>query len=192
MTMPGFSDRELGVIRKRDALTGIRGWYPDSRNGGLKGVYGKTWKPGPHRAECEVLRHQHPLYEIPSRECWCGFWAGYSTEIMDGFHLGEKPVVGVVKGWGRIVSGERGFRAERAEITGLHLAYEYVRLKAFEEPVNSNWGNLNFSSDYEVAGAEGAAKLAEDEARLSEHFPDVPFYPSIPEMLKAHPIKRKK
>lgn len=190
MTLPGFSDREVGVLRKRDALTGIRTWSPDSETGAIKGVYGKTWKPGAHRAACEVLRHGHDPKVIPSRDCWCGFWAGYSTEILDGYGFGEKPVVGVIHGWGRVVAGPRGFRAERAEIAGLHLAYEYVKLKPGSPP-NDSWGNLNFSSDYELAGPESEARLREDEIALGEHYPGVPFYPSIDGLLEAHPIKRK-
>lgn len=187
MTMTGFSDRDLGVLRKRDALTGVRGWYADA--GKLVGVYGKKWEPGPHRAACEVHHHDHTDAEIPFRECWCGFWAGYTTEPLVQFSYGDKPVVGVVRGWGRMVSGDRGFRAERAEISGLHLAYEYVRRGDPDQRIGGDWNNLDFTSTHSVA-AESEAKLAEDEAVLSASYPGVPFYPSINAMLEAHPIRR--
>lgn len=183
--MYGFSTRDLGVIRKRDALTGVRGWSPDA-GGGLKGVYGKTWQPGPHRATCDRHLHGHGDYEIPSLDCWCGFWAGYSMEPIREFGYGEKPVVGVVRGWGHMVEGERGFRAERAEITGLHLAYEYVKATEDRDPLD-----LSLISNYAV-GPESAAKLLEDEQALRERYPGVPFYQSIDALLEAHPIRRKK
>lgn len=183
MTMTGFSDRDLGVLRKRDALTGVRGWYADA--GKLVGVYGKPWEPGPHRAACEVHLNDHDDTVIPTRSCWCGFWAGYTTGPLQEFSYGEKPVVGVVRGWGRMVGGDRGFRAERAEIAGLHLAYEYVRTPRPKKP-------LEWSQDFGpgVTGPESAAKLAEDEAVLRMSYPGVPFYPSINAMLEAHPIRR--
>lgn len=191
MTMHGFSDRDLGVIRKRDALTGIRGWYQNSNGDGLKGMYGKTWEPGPHRAACDRHMHGHRDYEIPFLSCWCGFWAGYSMDPIREFHYGDKAVVGVVRGWGRMVGGERGFRAERAEITGLHLAYEYVRPVQASTPTGkaAGWTQV-FSQATTVP--ESAAKLAEDERELAERYPGIPFYPSIDALLEAHPTRRKK
>jgi len=176
--MQGFSDRDLGVLRKRDALAGVRCWYP--KDGALVGVYGKKWEPGPHRAACTVHLNDHADTMIPSWSCWCGFWAGYTTGSLRDSSYGEKPVVGVIRGWGRMTGGNQGFRAERAEITGLHLAYEYVKLR-------ENTG----TSDYYVP-PESAWKLREDEAALAERYPGIPFYPSIDAMLEAHPIRRKK
>lgn len=191
MTQPGFSDRELGVLSKRDAWTGVRQWTP-GRDGGLKGVFGQTWQSGPHRASCSVHREDHADREIPYLACGCGFWMADEFDPHEFDRMGEKPVVGIARGWGKVVGGPRGFRAERAEIAALYLAYEYVRTAPLNAPGPGKAWEGAFSTDCEKGMPEALAKLAEDERALAVKYPDALFYQSINAMLAAHPIKRKK
>jgi hypothetical protein len=53
----------------------------------------------------------------PMKECMCGFWA-YTAGIHRMEALGPV-VVGMIEGWGRMVIGPKGFRAEKARIVAL-------------------------------------------------------------------------
>lgn len=112
----------------------------------LMGANNHFWSPGKQEAGCtasnsypswnHLLLGQQPLVHEPPevREpCGCGFWAYFDPmleveNVLGGFNgqvptrSGNSvylPVFGVVKGTGRVIIGEKGFRSQYAEITGL-------------------------------------------------------------------------
>lgn len=112
----------------------------------LMGANNHFWSPGKQEAGCtasnsypswdHLLRGQKPLVHEPPevREpCGCGFWAYFDPmleveNVLGGFNgqvptrsgnSAYLPVFGVVKGTGRVIIGEKGFRSQYAEIIGL-------------------------------------------------------------------------
>jgi len=118
-------------------------------SGRLTGANNQSWGSGRQEAECTSsapypgwddllagrppLRHEPPEYRKP---CGCGFWAYFDPmlqvdAVLGGMsgqipvrHRGEAqiPVFGVVRGTGRVIIGEKGFRSQYAEIVGLCVA----------------------------------------------------------------------
>lgn len=127
-------------------------------------------------------------------DCGCGFWAYWALNPAE-FRMGEKPIVGVIKGYGKVLLGTRGFRSEKAKIVGLHLAYEYVKPKLAKpsppetSPSAPGWASM-FAADYETNSAEGVAKMAADEAELGELYPGARIFATLPALLEAFPPTR--
>jgi hypothetical protein len=95
-----------------------RDWAP----GKLAGMRDR-WDAGENIARCLTgSQRYHEDAEIPHPSCSCGFWAYWTLQVHDlsGTAL---PVCGVVKGYGAVMIGERGFRAARARIVALHLPF---------------------------------------------------------------------
>ena len=117
----------------------------------LIGANGCLWEPGVLEARCTVTHNSAPSWadllvglqepfkhEPPEiREaCGCGFWAYFDQFLPVTSHFSslgagkpyrthgdmvEIPVFGVIKGSGRVIIGEKGFRCQYAEIVGLCL-----------------------------------------------------------------------
>jgi hypothetical protein len=155
-----------------------------------KGIYGL---PQAQRREYDqmALRHKSLSATIENgayNSCGCGFWSYWELNPSE-FSMGEKPIVGVIKGYGRTLIGKRGFRCEKAVIVGLHLAYEYVKPRVPEhmpERQGGAWASV-FGADYETATEEGLAKIAADEHELAMLYPDATIYATLPALLAAHP-----
>jgi len=125
----GFGDYEVpdGI----EPLIGYRGWIV--RGGKLLSCYREIEWPigGPLVSECLnptfATLNQHPLgrHSSPDISCTCGVYA--LNEYPDIWEVREgerrdtlKPwpyeaITGMVKSWGRIIIGDRGFRAQYAE-----------------------------------------------------------------------------
>lgn len=115
----------------------------------LVGANDRSWETGRAEAVCTanlyyfpvptwaellddkpVLEHEPPEVRVA---CGCGFWAYFNQASDVASHFSrlssgkpskrddyvELPVFGVVKGSGRVVVGEKGFRAQYAEIVAL-------------------------------------------------------------------------
>lgn len=108
--------------------------------GGLHGTFRTQyrWGDGTNTAQClsavrstsgTLIEHEawlraqrlHEATPLP-RQCGCGLWA--MSKSCNDFRAGDG-IVGVVHGWGRIVAGPRGFRAQHARIVAL-AAIEYL------------------------------------------------------------------
>jgi hypothetical protein len=145
----------------------------DNQFSRLIGSYNGEWKPGRIEADCARNRYQSfgkkLVHEPPEyREaCGCGFWAywdkglscrdiigsvypkvEYPTLFGGGVPVIKIPVLGAVRGTGRVIIGEKGFRSQYAEIVGLCLTDEsrnqlsqwYARPP--EPPRNATWGTV--------------------------------------------------
>jgi hypothetical protein len=94
------------------------GWEP----GMLRGQK-DFWQPGVNQARCMALGETHDPALIPEDSCACGYWAYWEIQQHDLGMAGTLPVVGVVRASGQVIMGPRGFRAQKAEITALHLPF---------------------------------------------------------------------
>lgn len=65
-------------------------------------------------------------HQPPVAGCGCGFWAYWKPGDAGGHSAGSNemlPVLGVIEGTGRVIHGEKGFRAQRAKIVALQPAF---------------------------------------------------------------------
>lgn len=114
-------------LRLNDFAAGGGRAHGRSLRGSLRGVFMSdfVWGPDVNEAMClggswfgapyAGAGMYHP--GVPTVHCDCGFWA-YTT----GEHflsVTGPAAVGVVEGWGRMVVGPHGFRAQKARIVAL-------------------------------------------------------------------------
>jgi hypothetical protein len=93
----------------------------DWRPGLLRGMK-DTWNPGENVAAClPVSASPHPPSEVPHIDCSCGYWAYWQIQDHDVGGRNLLPVVGVVEGYGQLLTGPKGFRAGKARIVALYL-----------------------------------------------------------------------
>lgn len=83
----------------------------------LHGARGR-WQPGENVAECLSHRVTHKLDGIPVENCGCGFWAYWK---LGGQYASAPHVVGIVKGYGNTIEGDKGFRCSHAAVEALFL-----------------------------------------------------------------------
>jgi hypothetical protein len=175
--IPGFSGRDLPLAA--GSVTGVRLWHVDMASaqavlngapvraeGLLTGVFGGVWRRGENVAVCGGGRESPPCHRdlVPGPGCGCGFWAYWAMRYAwrcDYYWKGE--VIGICQGYGRTRIGTRGCRCGKARILGL-----YVRPAC---PDDQPPGLRR----HEVAEVLGS-------------YYGVPCYPSLAEMLAAHPL----
>ena len=173
--LPGFSGRDLPLAV--GSVTGVRLWHvdmpsaeavvngtPGPVDGLLTGVFGGVWGRGENAAVCAGGHESPPCDLVPGPECGCGFWAYWALRYAwrcDYYWRGE--VVGIIQGYGRTRIGTRGCRCGKARILGLHV-----------RPADPDGvpPGLRYDDVAEVLGS----------------YYGVPCYPSLAEMLAAHPL----
>jgi hypothetical protein len=177
-SIPGFSGRDLPLAV--GSVTGVRLWHVDMASaeavmngtpagvdGLLTGCFGGVWRRGENGAACGGgLQGGPPCRRdlVPGPGCGCGFWAYWALRYAwrcDYYWRGE--VIGVVQGYGRARIGTRGCRCGKARILGL-----YVR------PADPDGLPPGLRHD--------------DVAEVLGTYYGVPCYPSLAEMLAAHPL----
>lgn len=110
--------------------------------------------------------------------CQCGMH-GYLQGSMD-YANSPHAVSGIVRAFGKVVLGERGFRAQRAEIRAL-----YFPLREEEEGTATLTGSIDWAR---VNDKYSSKDLNFEQVQLiSEHYPNVPIYFSLEEMLRENP-----
>lgn len=57
-------------------------------------------------------------HQVAQLDCSCGFYGYFDATAADTYHR-PGHVYGVIKGYGRVTVGDRGFRAEKAELVAL-------------------------------------------------------------------------
>src|SRR5690349_18372503 len=176
--IPGFSGRDLPLAM--GSVTGVRLWHVDMTSaeavvngtpgpveGLLTGVFGGVWRRGENVAVCGGgAQGSAPCDSdlVPAPACGCGFWAYWALRYAwrcDYYWRGE--VIGVIQGYGRTRIGTRGCRCSKARVLALH-----VRPASPDDQPKS----LSYRDVAEVLGS---------------HY-EVPCYPSLAEMLAAHPL----
>lgn len=100
----------------------------------LRGQY-DAWQPGVNAAECKVAGppRRHYPETVPDEACGCGFWAYWLPQWHKLSEVRTVAVFGVVKGSGKVLIGEQGFRAARARPLAVHLPFTLaVRATAYQ------------------------------------------------------------
>lgn len=97
------------------SINGIRSWRVED-DGTLTGVsHHREWTLGENHAECAY--YAKPTHRVASDECSCGFYA-YLDPSANAYCFSDAPR-GIVKAYGAVTVGSRGFRAEKAQIVAL-------------------------------------------------------------------------
>lgn len=117
--------------------------------------------------------------------CGCGFH-GYLRGSMD-FGDGREKVNGIVSAHGRMVRGDRGFRAQYVELVALYLPRDEALLTS-----TRHWNETRQAMRDGMADAPGGLNPRWDTAqalieRISGNYPTVPIYQDIDEMLTFWP-----
>ena len=175
--LPGFSGRDLPLAV--GSVTGVRLWHvdmpsaeavvngtPGPVDGLLTGVFGGVWGRGENAAVCAGGHESPPCDLVPGPECGCGFWAYWALRYAwrcDYYWRGE--VVGIIQGYGRTRIGTRGCRCGKARIVGLHV-----------RPLKPG------------PDGEPPALSHQDLVEVLGSYYGVPCYPSLADMLAAHPL----
>jgi hypothetical protein len=176
--LPGFSGRDLPLAV--GSVTGVRLWHVDMPSaeavlngaservdGLLTGVFGGVWGRGENVAVCCGGGQESPPCDlVPGPECGCGFWAYWALRYAWRCHYywrGE--VVGVIQGYGRTRIGTRGCRCGKARVVGLHV-----------RPLEPD------------PDGEPRALSHHDLVKVLGSYYGVPCYPSLADMLAAHPL----
>lgn len=148
---------------------GIRVWRVD-KWGRLTGwTHKEVWTPGENVAKC--LRAEASatgFYDGPTctgvgPDCSCGFWAYHDGAADYG---DESGVVGIIKGYGKTVVGERGFRCEKAEIVAVAFPKCPCNCLTCEPP---------------------HAQSRAAEMRVRRNYSDAAFFGSVDAMVEAFP-----
>lgn len=156
-----------------------------AEDGTLTGaIYQQRWHAGVNQAVCyddarpsdtSLVEHIRP--EGPGdnghmgRHPWCGFHAYWEREH-NGYHR-EYRVDGIVDGFGEVVIGSRGFRAEKARIVALALYDVASDMNAHDLAIYHRLGRFPIDDS-----------IVEQVAR---HYPSVPVFPSLDRMLDEFP-----
>jgi hypothetical protein len=177
-SIPGFSSRDLPLAA--GSVTGVRLWHvdmpsvaavvsgtPPRVDGLLTGCFAGVWNRGENVAVCGGGSQGAPPCQrdlVPGPGCGCGFWAYWALRYAwrcDYYWRGE--VIGVIQGYGRTRIGTRGCRCGKARILGLHV-----------RPADPDGlpPGLRYDDVAEVLGS----------------YYGVPCYPSLADMLAAHPL----
>lgn len=200
----------------------------------LWGANNQQWIDGRMEAACKPYRSfwSRPMtksfeHEPPEwREaCGCGFWAYFDPQLEPSMVLGAVnkavpvrdgpyvviPIFGVVKGTGRVIIGEKGFRSQYAEIAGLcvsdwavsNLSHSVISAEEYEKPSNYSRlvaalrGNVSFLPNGKIEGEalkvsdcpekEIAYRVAMTEALLETSYPSARMMSSQDILVKYFP-----
>lgn len=120
---PEFDSGGLAV----GEVFGVR-WWDLGSDGKLRGAHSPVpWVPGENIASCQ--RYCYDLsaaHAVPDSFCGCGFWAYWKQPFAPEVG-GQLKVLGIIKGYGPTLVGEKGFRCAKAEIVALHTAFKVLR-----------------------------------------------------------------
>ncbi len=111
------------------------------------------WEQGRAVARCSTGAE----HDVPARDCTCGLYGWYDPSGTSGSYGGARAGVAAA---GRVVLGDRGFRAARARVVAVAL------------PVPLRW---------QPRGSARARRM------LAERYPGVEVYRSVRPMVRAHP-----
>lgn len=208
---------------------------------GLVGANDQLWQPGKNEAVCTANRYITKTWdalidgtEVPDKHlppetrwaCGCGFWAYFDKNLDVAYHFNslrgdipcrsyqgpaELAVFGVVKGTGRVIIGEKGFRSQYAEILGLALppvvhkqlgywlvAADYSYHRDDDEFIIGGGGGGGgvyraFGRDdywrveHHASDSERKARLATVEAFLVDGYPAAKIFSDVESLVKYFP-----
>lgn len=116
-----------------EPVVGVRSWIVSRQddNFNLESVFTATrWRiDRPITATCtparaDNTRHVKHQEVAPHWDCSCGIYAWsdsyFSSHKLDRPLVTDRLVYGEVRGWGRVIVHDNGWRAEHCEVTGLY------------------------------------------------------------------------
>lgn len=177
----------------------------------LYGANNQSWMDGRMEAVCTktntklfsgIMDRSTFTHKPPeTREaCGCGFWAYFNEGMRVDEVLAMKfadntpsifsygaaiPVFGVVKGTGRVIIGEKGFRSQYAEIIGLCIPPVSVRQLgwwltpgdgSFGQVYEPGWSDAFPSHRQECTPAEHEVRLASVETVIAQNYPSAKLF----------------
>lgn len=206
---------------------------------GLVGANDQLWQPGKNEAVCTANRYITKAWdalidgtEVPDKHlppetrtaCGCGFWAYFDKNLNVAYHFNslrgdipcrsyqgpaELAVFGVVKGTGRVIIGEKGFRSQYAEILGLALppvvhkqlgywlvAADYSYHRDDDEFIIGGGGGGVYRAfghddywrvEHHASDSERKARLATVEAFLVDGYPAAKIFSDVESLVKYFP-----
>lgn len=90
----------------------------------LTPIFGRPapFRPGTNVADCRAVMgpmlHHRGGRPPPAEECRCGFYAYYRDDL-DHYQFTSNTMQGVVEAWGKVITGNNGFRAENMRLVAL-------------------------------------------------------------------------
>jgi hypothetical protein len=90
------------------------------------------WDDGERSTHDWLDMRQRPHGPVPDESCQCGFYAYNRLEYAEQDSIRYVLILGIIRGFGRTLIGDRGFRCEKAEIVALLDPNRYG-LNAFRE-----------------------------------------------------------
>jgi hypothetical protein len=219
----GYTDTEW--VEGRDAFSYLIGafrgeWEP----GRIEATCSATG--GFNSFRFENLGNEETEHVPPANKCGCGFWGYFDPnlpmqQILGSFNTTPRvtrdsylgsiptvkiPVLGAIEGTGRVVIGEKGFRAQYAKLKAVCLPEEAVATLShwvaevqaadtgvYRDPDDYSFGRSSYQAGgtrlaYEVASeSEVMTRLSEAEEILQEMYPDAKVCPDKNSMVRQFP-----
>lgn len=141
-------------------ILGIRGFKLDTM-GRLTGyAYPVVWTPGENVSVCRRKKvicsnnsysnyHDHTsrCYTIDPcdgkiEDCVHGFWAYFDDFDTQAEKIAKTSYSAVIRGYGRTVIGDKGFRSEKAEILAVSIPFTYVDSPTPRAMVRRNYPDI--------------------------------------------------
>jgi hypothetical protein len=150
--MEGFG-REGRGANKESMVPGVLRGYRHFRlsiappDGTLMSLNDRVpYAPGFQQAKCTRQtpawasasgEYQDSSHAAPRRKCTCGIYGWYDPRTIDqGFKRGADRVTAVIEVKGKVVMGEKGFRAQAARVVAIALPPAIHELHDFQEQVD--------------------------------------------------------
>lgn len=168
-----FRDRLTGRLLERDGNK-----YPET----VREFLGWQWQMGAESGltQTEPMpyygNNTDPAHDLGS--CHCGYH-GYLRGSLD-FATDKRAINGIVRAFGRVKVGTRGFRAQHAEIVALYIPdtdKPRIPRPAEFEP---------FTKGLRFAGKVQSSELVE---KISTRYPNVPVYADLDDLLALHDME---
>lgn len=212
--MPGFGEKDFEFAA--GSVRGIRVWSmtppPLHQNpheaewhpAPLRGATGYEWPDSSAldssalEATCKHDASHKPPVEFDEKSgsaCGCGWWAYWdmrnaSAQISSS---GSLPVAGIIKGTGRVIIGEKGFRSQLAQIIALAPAFS-IQVQGgntgrgqygdYGDPYSySASQDQPDEKELEEAKQNADAWMAVIQGRLEDLYPDAKVYATVESML---------
>lgn len=110
-------------------------------------------KPNPYSYQGVLrfrLKVSFPItpHDVTDPRCTCGFYAYTSPEALYDNSRGAKgSYFGIIKAWGKVTQGTKGFRAEKAQIVGLTPAMNRETISSVLKEIGASPVDIKFNSD---------------------------------------------
>ena len=184
----------------------------------LLGQQNMPWEPGENEARCLfVPLHKPPVQSDPIgmlsyRPCGCGFWAYWEPPAEPHFTIDSLSILGVIDGYGRTLTGPKGFRCQKAKIVALFLASPVELVIPASDEITASWvtaftqpgvhnpkpGRPDVASRT-AAVPDGVFNEANDrrltwiaviEDRLAQMYPDAQVFTRRSTLLASYPVSQ--